>query len=237
MFLRFSAPDRRQKNDFGYWIGRSYLEKKDFPAAEKTLKGLISEKEFVSVAPQDVYFDYLRSIYFQKRFYEVSFEAENGPFRADGGKISELDGWSAVNTSDWDKAGGIFSRLASGNSYDPDRIRAICDTINGRSRDVRKSPLLAGVLSAVLPGAGHLYAGNYTNAFGAFLLNAVFGSLTGYSVYRKQWGYAALFGFIEAGWYTGNIVSAYQEAGYRNAKADNDRKMALSAYFPFPVGE
>ena len=96
--------------------------------------------------------------------------------------------------------------------------------------------MTAGFLSAVFPGAGHLYAGNITNAIGAFMLNAIFGSLTAYSIHKKQWGYAAFFGAMEVGWYTGNIASAYQEAKYSNTKRDNERKMSLSAQFPFKTG-
>jgi hypothetical protein len=63
-------------------------------------------------------------------------------------------------------------------------------------------------------------------------MNLIFGSLTAYSVYKEEWLYAAFFGIIEAGWYTGNIASAYQEAEIYNRNEENKFKLQLSASFP-----
>ncbi len=75
-----------------------------------------------------------------------------------------------------------------------------------------KSPTAAGVLAAVLPGAGHLYTERPRDALVAFLLNATF-----------IWGAVELFqhdnnvaggivSFFELGWYTGNVYSAVNSA-------------------------
>jgi hypothetical protein len=47
--------------------------------------------------------------------------------------------------------------------------------LNDRPDLRKKSPAGAAIMSALLPGAGHAYAGNWSNAWGAFFLNAVFG--------------------------------------------------------------
>lgn len=71
-----------------------------------------------------------------------------------------------------------------------------------------KSPRLAGTLSAILPGAGQLYAARYKEAGLALLLNAAF---LGGGIQAIDTGNHILGGillFFEAGWYGGNIYNA-----------------------------
>ena len=73
---------------------------------------------------------------------------------------------------------------------------------------VHKSPAVAGVLSAVLPGAGHLYIGKPLQALTAFLLNGLFLAGAVYAVGEGLEGTAAILLFFETGWYLGTINSA-----------------------------
>ncbi len=76
----------------------------------------------------------------------------------------------------------------------------------------RKSPQLAGSLSALLPGAGQLYAGRKRSAFLAFSLNAAFllGSIEAFENDTPVVG--AILLFFELGWYGGNIYNAMNSA-------------------------
>ena len=76
----------------------------------------------------------------------------------------------------------------------------------------RKSPALAGSLSAVLPGAGQLYNGRYREAGLALALNAAFllGGLQAIDTGNSILGGILLF--FEAGWYGGNIYNAMNSA-------------------------
>ena len=73
----------------------------------------------------------------------------------------------------------------------------------------QKSPRLAKVLSAILPGAGQVYAGNRRSGLNALLLNAVLGFLTvdavldGHYVDALSWS-----GAIFLRYYRGNIFRA-----------------------------
>jgi len=71
-----------------------------------------------------------------------------------------------------------------------------------------KSPVLAGSLSALLPGAGQLYAKRYREAGLALLLNAAFiaGGVQAIDSGNEVLGGILLF--FEAGWYGGNIYNA-----------------------------
>lgn len=72
----------------------------------------------------------------------------------------------------------------------------------------RKSPLLAGTLSAILPGAGQAYVGHWSDALLAFGLNAAFFWGTYEAFERDE---AVLGGFLlalDATWYFGNVYNA-----------------------------
>ena len=91
---------------------------------------------------------------------------------------------------------------------------------------VHKSPAVAGALSAVLPGAGHLYIGKPLQALTAFLLNGLFLTGAAYAVHEGLEGTAAILLFFETGWYLGTINSA--RAGAR--EFNRQQRQAASDY-------
>jgi hypothetical protein len=82
----------------------------------------------------------------------------------------------------------------------------------------QKSPATAGVLAALLPGAGHLYCGRYRDATVAFLLNGAFiwGMVEAFE--HKNYVVGGILTFFELGWYSGNIYSAVASAHKVNRK-------------------
>ena len=82
----------------------------------------------------------------------------------------------------------------------------------------RKSPRLAGFLSAVIPGSGHLYTGEKKQALFAFLTNAllIFGT---YEAFNNELyvagGFLSLFAI---NYYTGNIFGALNSAHKYNRR-------------------
>lgn len=243
LFLRYRAEksaDRISENRYLYWIARSRLESGEPSAAEVDLKRVLQAGPVAAIAPDEVFTHYLRSLYFQRKFNETAFEAENSPLFARSPRVAEITGWSHINAGNWEAAAKVFGALSSGAyevpASDGERLREITDMLNDRPDLRKKSPAGAAIMSALLPGAGHAYAGNWSNAWGAFFLNAVFGGLAAYSIHRQAWGYAVFFGALEAGWYAGNITSAWQEAGLYNRRSENDFKASLSVRFPFGLG-
>ncbi len=83
----------------------------------------------------------------------------------------------------------------------------------------RKSPWIAGLLSAIFPGAGKVYAEKYGGAVSAMLTTGVFGAMT-YENYRKAGisNYKTIiFGSLFSLFYIGNIYgSVYAVKDYRN---------------------
>jgi tetratricopeptide (TPR) repeat protein len=81
-----------------------------------------------------------------------------------------------------------------------------------------KSPTAAGVLAAVLPGAGHVYTERYRDAAIAFLLNGAFIWAMIESFQHNNNVVGGILTFFELGWYSGNIYSAVASAHKYNKK-------------------
>jgi hypothetical protein len=79
-------------------------------------------------------------------------------------------------------------------------------------RAPRRSPALAGVLSAVVPGLGHAYAGDPAGAAGALALNGLFVWATVDAFRDRRYGLGSLLLVGESIWYGGAIFGAVAEA-------------------------
>ena len=126
------------------------------------------------------------------------------------------------------EASGAWSLLPDG---DPLSERASTLQVEARqlAPAVHKSPAAAGILSGVLPGAGHLYIGKPLQALTAFLLNGLFLAGAAFAVHEGLEGTAAILLFFETGWYLGTINSATagaREFNRRQRKAAADRLLA-----------
>ena len=98
-----------------------------------------------------------------------------------------------------------------------------------------KSPQMAGILSGLLPGAGHLYAGQPLQALTALALNGAFLAGAAYAIHEKLHVTGAILLFFETGWYLGGISSARDAA--REANRQQQRAFAehLKATYAPPV--
>ena len=93
-------------------------------------------------------------------------------------------------------------------------------TLGGEYRDARaKSPAAAGIMSALLPGAGQIYAGSFEAAAITFALNALFISATVELALDEHYATAAAAGTAASFFYVGGIVNAVDLARRRNAVA------------------
>jgi len=95
---------------------------------------------------------------------------------------------------------------------------------------------MAGSLSAVLPGLGHLYAGHPGQAASSFLLNALF--ITG-AVLAFEHDSPVLGGilvFFEMGWYVGGIRSAAQATREENQKDESKYRRELKEKYRLSFG-
>ncbi len=99
------------------------------------------------------------------------------------------------------------------------------------SQRAKKSPVLAGVLSTLLPGAGQLYNGRPGDAFLTFLLNGLFIAGSIEAIRHDELAIAGVLSFFEAGWYGGNVYSAVNGAHKHNRHADETLLQDLERRF------
>ncbi|HVO30899.1 MAG TPA: hypothetical protein VMV18_09185 [bacterium] len=79
-----------------------------------------------------------------------------------------------------------------------------------------KHPALAGAMSAVIPGAGQVYAGRWKDGLIAFFVNSLFIGGAVESYLKGNTVASGILVLFEMGWYTGNIYSAVNSAHRTN---------------------
>jgi tetratricopeptide (TPR) repeat protein len=99
-----------------------------------------------------------------------------------------------------------------------------------------KSPLVAGTLSAVLPGLGQIYTGRLRQAALAFLLNGAF-ILGAVEAFRDDnYAVGGILLLFEVGWYGGNVYNAANNAEKYNARVKNRFKREMRSRLNLQLG-
>lgn len=92
-----------------------------------------------------------------------------------------------------------------------------------RYRDLpEKSPVLAGILSAVLPGSGYIYAEHYGDGITAFLVNGLFIAGTAAAIHQENYAVAGIVGGVGVPFYLGNIYGSANAARKWNRRIRNE---------------
>ena len=90
-----------------------------------------------------------------------------------GDRARYLMGWSYLRGRQWPEASQTFELITTTSPLFPSS-RALAEAAREGEQLPRKSPALAGLMSAVVPGTGHLYTGRWRNGTIALLLNGAF---------------------------------------------------------------
>ena len=94
-----------------------------------------------------------------------------------------------------------------------------------------KNPTTAGILAGALPGMGHAYCGRYKDGMVALVLNGLFIWAAVESFHQDNPALGSILGFLELGWYSGNIYSAVNSAHKLNRKLKDDYLKSLPDQF------
>lgn len=121
---------------------------------------------------------------------------------AEAGESPLLAGFLALEAERTDVAREQFARV--GDAARDELLRCADDV----AALPRKSPYLAGTMSALLPGSGQLYVGRPGDALAAFTINAVLIGGTIAAARRDQDTAAIAIGFVASGFWVGNIYGA-----------------------------
>ncbi len=139
-------------------------------------------------------------------------------------------GWTLLYRRQWQAAATELQRIPGSSALYPAAQQLAVEAQEG-SRRPKKSPILAGVLSTLLPSAGQLYNGRIGDAVLTFLLNGLFivGSIE--AIQHDELAIAGVLSFFEAGWYGGNVYSAVNGAHKHNRHADETLIQELERRF------
>ncbi|MBN1591637.1 MAG: hypothetical protein JW941_00145 [Candidatus Coatesbacteria bacterium] len=91
-------------------------------------------------------------------------------------------------------------------------FKALAGAIDRGAGLKRKSPLTAGILSAVLPGSGHLYCERYRDGCVALALNAAFTGAAIESFHKDVYVAGGIASSVELVFYSGTIYGAVNAA-------------------------
>lgn len=87
-----------------------------------------------------------------------------------------------------------------------------------------RKPFIGALFSAVLPGSGKLYAGNWEDAVIGFLMTSASGFVAyrAYDKYGVKNGYTWFSGILALGYYSGNVYGGYNAVKKYNLKKENE---------------
>jgi TolA-binding protein len=128
-----------------------------------------------------------------------------------GEQARYLLGWSYLRARQWPEAVQTFATIDTTSPLFPSS-RALADAAREGEQLPRKSPVLAGLMSAVVPGTGHFYTGRWRDGTIALLLNGAFLVAGIEAVSAGNEAAAGLLLFFEAAWYSGAIYGAINAA-------------------------
>lgn len=146
---------------------------------------------------------------------------ENAIMAGQKGKTPEAQYIVAAAYLQLEEPAEAYSRLTaigSGSSVSTD-AQAVAATMKKWGVMPQRSPALAGVMSAIIPGSGQVYAGAWSDGLAALLVNAGLIGAGWQLAQRDQWFAVGVVGLFELGFYGGNIMSAANNAKRFNQQA------------------
>jgi TM2 domain-containing membrane protein YozV len=104
--------------------------------------------------------------------------------------------------------------------FEDEEKNVLFDYYDSKKNPPYKSETLAGVFSAIIPGAGKIYTKNYGDGITAFLLTGLFTYLAYTNFEHDHPTRAWIFTALGAGFYVGNIYGSVASAQIFNAKVN-----------------
>lgn len=212
-------------DDAALFIGKSYLMGKEYDTAIEEFRRFRETFPDSNLIPECLY---LRgTAHFKKDEYHLArglFELVRTKYSDSiwGDRSIIMNSWSYAKEGDFHEA----DVKIKGEKIMDENLRLMVKELSSEIKKgeviPKKSPRTAGLLAAILPGAGHFYLGRQKDGTVAFLLNASFiwGAVASFQ--QNNYAVAGILTFFEVGWYTGNIYSAVG-AAHKYNKWEEDR--------------
>ena len=237
--LLFLFPDSERLPEALYQIGLAYYNGKDYESAAKN---------FAKVRQT-----YAASYFSSAAFHEgLSYEKLGRDDAADLAyersrmfDASHPDAVNAhlglvMNAAEHDDIPKVRSELNDFQVNYPEKVSVpltqdLYSLIDTYEAQPKKSPGLAGTMSAILPGSGQVYAKHYKDGLMAFAVNGLFIAGTIAAIDNENYALAGIVGGIGLPFYVGNVYGAANAARKWNLslsrKLRNDLSMTLNYHF------
>jgi tetratricopeptide (TPR) repeat protein len=205
-------------------IGRSYLRGQQWEEARQTFEAMAQQHPDRDIRAEAAFLigetayqqgRYTRAIEDWRRAaeqYRQTPTAEKARYRL---------GWSYLHVRRWAEAAQAFEAVDTTSPLFPS-ARALTEAAREAETLPRKSPALAGLMSALIPGTGHFYTGRWRDGTIALLLNGGFLAAGIEAVGAGNEAAAGLLFFFEAAWYSGSIYGAVN-AAHKDNRDTEDR--------------
>lgn len=215
----------KNSDSLKFKIALAYQKLGRFEESENSFKELFNSQQLFN----DAKFEYAKTLYLSKRFSLLNELVSDNSF-IESSKRNEIQKLHHLTQ--------LYSLQAiddSSNFFQPFNQNESVELLKFyiRKQNIEnKSPALAAVLSAVIPGLGKIYTGNYGDGITAFLLTGVltFLAIDNFNADHDFRGW--LFTGLAAYFYAGNIYGSAASAQLFNAGAritfDNDLQLFLN---------
>jgi len=139
----------------------------------------------------------------------------------DFGASEYLRGWIYLRQKRYSDAYSVFEKIS--RHTETSDVAGSIDYLLHRSRQGQRlshrSPFVAGLLSAAVPGLGRGYCGRWDDGFFSFLIIGVTGSLT-YFTWENDRNFASVMAVFAGFFYLGNIYGSARGVGIYNRQKD-----------------
>ena len=210
--------------------------------AHYNLKQLPQAREYFQGIPKG------SSFYDQSLFYSTAVSAHLGDFTS---PVASLTGYNGPHTElrDLQLSGlallrddpAAFKQASQSFGFSDFALQeaehTLCDIYNSRYVKRAKSPALAAIASAIIPGSGKIYAGKLGEGISAFLLTGVFGAITAEHWVKDgpaNWK-TIVPGLLGAFLYIGNIYGSYMSVSIYNSNLKDAQDTAVLYNIHIPL--
>lgn len=210
--LTFLFPDSERLSEAFYQIGMAYYKGKDYKSAVNS---------FAKVRKAYTASNYSSAAFYEGLSYSKLGLSDKAAFPFERARLfdeSHPDAANAqlglsLNALEKDSVADSRAKLDEFlASYPEDErvpgVKASFGLLDEYESQPRKSPALAGTMSAVIPGSGQMYAEHYKDGLMAFVVNGLFVAGTVTALDDDNYALAAIVGGVGLPFYVGNIYGA-----------------------------
>lgn len=217
-------PSSALAEESSFMIGMGYYSAEKNEDAAKTFDRFVLDHP-LSKKASDALEKMAQSYYKDEKFDNGIIELNDHKAKLKTAKLLDLSeyliGWGYLGQFKFKESSSVFYYLGTREGEYKEKAKALSGDAKVGETLPSKSPALAGILSAVVPGAGQIYSERYYDGLVSLFLNASFIYLATESNRTENYSAGVFFSIIELGWYTGNIYGGSRSADrYNNERKD-----------------